>query len=328
MIFTYIFKIKGNTESLSAIIGSSEPSEFENTDNRPLVPTSTPTTSVSLQSSCSVTKTVSPSITTSISSTMNGISLACVNISSKNEKGLPKAMVKPNVLTHVIEGFVIQESQEPFPVNRQRYSDRDDHDDEPPSKIFCVLFTKISNESFKTILEKKALIVPEPETSPNIEKVACAHCGKLELKSKLKKKKYCSFNCAKLLKTEGDSGSSVEDLKNLSSTPSSHEPLENGSNVEDSTIKTEINNPIGKWSAKDVCKFVAAVLGTDEYSEDFTTQEIDGSALVLLKEKHLVNAMGMKLGPALKIVAKVQSLLSLDVEANSQQNSSTTNVNQ
>lgn len=47
-------------------------------------------------------------------------------------------MVKPNVLTHVIEGFVIQESQEPFPVNRQRYSDRDEHDDEPPSKIFCV----------------------------------------------------------------------------------------------------------------------------------------------------------------------------------------------
>lgn len=45
-------------------------------------------------------------------------------------------MVKPNVLTHVIEGFVIQESQEPFPVNRQRYSDRDEHDDEPPSKTF------------------------------------------------------------------------------------------------------------------------------------------------------------------------------------------------
>ncbi|EDW25190.1 GL15368, partial [Drosophila persimilis] len=36
--------------------------------------------------------------------------------------------------------------------------------------------------------------------------------------------------------------------------------------------------------------------------------EIDGQALLLLKENHLVNAMGMKLGPALKIVAKVESM--------------------
>lgn len=34
-----------------------------------------------------------------------------------SDKGLPKAMVKPSVLTHVIEGFVIQESPEPFAVS-------------------------------------------------------------------------------------------------------------------------------------------------------------------------------------------------------------------
>lgn len=34
------------------------------------------------------------------------------------DKGLPKALVKPQVLTHVIEGFVIQEADQPFPVNR------------------------------------------------------------------------------------------------------------------------------------------------------------------------------------------------------------------
>lgn len=34
------------------------------------------------------------------------------------EKCPPKAMVKPQVLTHVIEDFVIQESSEPFPVTR------------------------------------------------------------------------------------------------------------------------------------------------------------------------------------------------------------------
>ena len=29
----------------------------------------------------------------------------------------PQAIVKPQVLTHVIEGFVIQEGAEPFPVS-------------------------------------------------------------------------------------------------------------------------------------------------------------------------------------------------------------------
>lgn len=30
---------------------------------------------------------------------------------------LPQAVVKPQVLTHLIEGFVIQEGAEPFPVS-------------------------------------------------------------------------------------------------------------------------------------------------------------------------------------------------------------------
>lgn len=51
----------------------------------------------------------------------------------KVEKDLPKAMIKPNVLTHVIDGFIIQEANEPFPVTRQRYTDLKDGEDEPPS---------------------------------------------------------------------------------------------------------------------------------------------------------------------------------------------------
>lgn len=123
---------------------------------------------------------------------------------------------------------------------------------------------------------------------------------------------------------QSNTTSGVEDMKNLSSNDS----LQNGSNAEDSLMKPELNTPIAKWTAKDVCKFIADVLGTEEYNEDFTTQEIDGSALILLKEKHLVNAMGMKLGPALKIVAKVQSLVLNDAEVNSQPSPNTTTANQ
>lgn len=34
------------------------------------------------------------------------------------ESKLPQAIVKPQILTHFIEGFVIQEGAEPFPVSR------------------------------------------------------------------------------------------------------------------------------------------------------------------------------------------------------------------
>lgn len=94
--------------------------------------------------------------------------------------------------------------------------------------------------------------------------------------------------------------------------------VQGSSNTDESISKTQ-DIQIAKWTVKEVCTFVADLLGTDEYNEDFTSQEIDGSALILLKEKHLVNAMNMKLGPALKIVAKVQSLLSTTVETSVQQ---------
>lgn len=74
------------------------------------------------------------------------------NEDNSRDKGLPKALVKPQVLTHVIEGFVIQEADQPFPVNRSctiadiSNSTQDKEsiklDEEPPSKnliYFCFL---------------------------------------------------------------------------------------------------------------------------------------------------------------------------------------------
>jgi len=59
---------------------------------------------------------------------------------------------------------------------------------------------------------------------------------------------------------------------------------------------------------EEVSNFIRELPGCQDYVDDFIQQEIDGQALLLLKENHLVNAMGMKLGPALKIVAKVESM--------------------
>lgn len=50
------------------------------------------------------------------------------------------------------------------------------------------------------------------------------------------------------------------------------------------------------------------VAGCLEIAEEFRCQEIDGQALLLLKEDHLMGAMNIKLGPALKIFAQINML--------------------
>ena len=54
--------------------------------------------------------------------------------------------------------------------------------------------------------------------------------------------------------------------------------------------------------------FHRGLTGCEEYADAFVTEEIDGQALMLLKEEHMVVALKMKLGPALKVVAKVNAM--------------------
>lgn len=228
----------------------------------------------------------------------------------KNE--LPKAMVKPNVLTHVIEGYVIQESSEPFPVTRQRYSEKEN--DEPPKKKQAVSEDSKVSESPKVVNgESSGVSSSTPIQSPS-DMVACEQCGKQEMRSKLKRKRFCSINCARASKTASTDSSPVisasnGDDKTVEASPSqadkSKTESSGDSNVESQSIEEHV---MMKWSVSQVCDFIKNLPGCTDYAEDFALQEIDGQALLLLKENHLVSAMGMKLGPALKIVNKIESM--------------------
>lgn len=57
-------------------------------------------------------------------------------------------------------------------------------------------------------------------------------------------------------------------------------------------------------------EFIKNLPGCQDYAGDFELQEIDGQALMLLKADHLMSAMSMKLGPALKICAKIEAMRS------------------
>lgn len=87
-----------------------------------------------------------------------------------------------------------------------------------------------------------------------------------------------------------------------------------------------------KWNVEDVYEFICSLPGSyhhilllfglqisqskifsfapgcQEIAEEFRSQEIDGQALMLLKEDHLMSTMNIKLGPALKIFAHISML--------------------
>lgn len=57
-----------------------------------------------------------------------------------------------------------------------------------------------------------------------------------------------------------------------------------------------------------MCEFIRGIPGCANYADDFHVQEVDGQALLLIKAEHLVMALAMKLGPALKVVACINAL--------------------
>ncbi|XP_034296188.1 sterile alpha motif domain-containing protein 7 [Pantherophis guttatus] len=66
---------------------------------------------------------------------------------------------------------------------------------------------------------------------------------------------------------------------------------------------------IRKWTVEDVYSFINSLPGCSEYAQVFKDHVIDGETLPLLTEEHLLDMMGLKLGPALKIQSQVSQCL-------------------
>jgi hypothetical protein len=58
----------------------------------------------------------------------------------------------------------------------------------------------------------------------------------------------------------------------------------------------------------DVYEFIRSLPGCQEITGEFRGQEINGQALLLLKEDHLMSAINIKLGPTLKIYMRSSML--------------------
>lgn len=63
----------------------------------------------------------------------------------------------------------------------------------------------------------------------------------------------------------------------------------------------EIKPNVGSWTVDDVKDFVDSIPGCEGFGQLFETQQICGKAIVHLDQKELVEIVGVKLGPAIKI---------------------------
>ncbi|XP_076085227.1 uncharacterized protein LOC143056034 isoform X1 [Mytilus galloprovincialis] len=297
-----------------------------------------------------------------------------------------KAIVKPHILTHVIEGFVIQEGPEPFPVSEvlvvrekegpkpfpvQRSSLLTEFI--PPKPGLVPMDTDSGSAGMSSSPVQSPKKVEHKEPPAVFEK--CEFCGTEEQMAKFSKrsKRFCSMICAKRYnvahrismlkqrgrgtvgrpplggrymrkrgkplnlrkgwrpgrggrlsyntnsKTPGEIGMkenqfdqeemSNSSLSDSSSTPDSPPPPRQVQTHSETDMETDIpkSHP-SKWNVVEVYEFIKVLPGCGPYAEEFRSQEIDGQALMLLKEDHLMTTMSMKLGPALKICAKINSL--------------------
>ncbi|XP_068602971.1 polyhomeotic-like protein 1 [Brachionichthys hirsutus] len=261
----------------------------------------------------------------------------------------PQAVVKPSVLTHLIEGFVIQEGAEPFPVcgsGKDPAAEDSTHDGPDTDR---------------------------PETVTTATVLPCEYCQNFAPASQFRgTKRFCSVSCAKsvcwfsrynvsfrqnVCIRPGRLSNSDEEGRvarrrvprrtssQIASAKIAGRPLpvqccsDSSRSEEESSAEDDEDDPMslspassvschrpppplppessapgclpaspGQWSVEEVSRFISSLQGCEELAPHFLSQEIDGQALLLLKEEHLMSTMNIKLGPALKICAHINNL--------------------
>lgn len=87
-----------------------------------------------------------------------------------------------------------------------------------------------------------------------------------------------------------------------------HRSISNESIRTDHLDTTWLTSNPYSWSSHQVAYFICMIDGCERYGQLFLNEQVDGEALLLLREEHLLSLLNLKLGPALKILAKVKKL--------------------
>ncbi len=69
--------------------------------------------------------------------------------------------------------------------------------------------------------------------------------------------------------------------------------------------------PLQSWTIDDVSDFLT-FLGYEVYIDRFLENEVDGRALSLVKDYHLLMVLQLRLGPALKVCQQINAIKAMD----------------
>lgn len=261
--------------------------------------------------------------------------------------------MKPQVLTHLIEGFVIQEGAEPFPVcgpvkepaGEDLTNDCPDINNQSDAAItatelkceycdsvaparqfrgtrrFCsITCVKRYNVSFRLKhsqgqgrhhhtqgqhSDREGVVARRRVPHRTSSEIASARIAGRALPAQCRSES-----------SQSDDGSSIDEEEDDEDEDEEDEPMSLSPANSTSCPQAPPPHPLpldspaspAHWSVEEVSQFISSLQGCEELASHFLSQEIDGQALLLLREEHLMSTMNIKLGPALKICAHINTL--------------------
>ncbi|XP_068604957.1 polyhomeotic-like protein 3 [Brachionichthys hirsutus] len=285
--------------------------------------------------------------------------------------GSPDRILAAHILTHLIEGFVIREGLEPFPVVpslpltdkqaalpecQETQTNVDAAEDSP-------LDADQSDSSDSEMENDNPAVDELGETAADV--LQCEFCGSRGYAHTfLRSRRFCSMACVRRFSVSCTKRISVLRARRWGHRPvgrrgrppsringasrqhfvrqahtafGSEEPpdeeKEDGCPVpmttrlrkqaerererereweqrltETASDKEEDIRSPSQWNVDEVFSYINSLPGGPAVAEEFRSHEIDGQSLLLLTEEHMVSTMNLKLGPALKLCAHINSL--------------------
>nr|XP_020447021.1 polyhomeotic-like protein 3 isoform X2 [Monopterus albus] len=300
--------------------------------------------------------------------------------------GSPDRILTNHVLTHLIEGFVIQEGLKPFPVGPSSLL-ADQHASLPEPQDIQTNGTATAedspldaeqSDSTESEMENDGPATDVAELGESVAGVLqCEYCGSRGYAHTfLRSKRFCSMTCVRrfsvsctkrittlravhwghrpmgrrgrppgrvngasrehvLRQARGSLGSEETQQSSLREEEEEEQQEEEEEEPpvpmttrlrkqaererererEQRTTATisvsdgeEVVDCPSQWNVEQVFSYISSLPGGQDVAKKFRSQEIDGQALLLLTEDHLVSTMNLKLGPALKLCAHINSL--------------------
>ena len=231
----------------------------------------------------------------------------------------------PKVLVHLVDGLVIEESNQPF------------------EDVRTPLLINRCGPRVRAMVSRPRRPRGGRNSSnfkdPTLTAVRCENCGRAgTIRTFLKSGRFCSIPCSKRYRSKQGIGLTSRRHRNIHPGMGARKFPLTSSGVSPRRVQSErdvrqivnldhvppprvftspemsisvpselVSTSPSGWATQNVASFINAV-GFNDYVQAFLDDDIDGESLLLLKLEHLVEVMRLPVGVALKINSHIAKL--------------------